>query len=150
MATAKRSTPNSVAAGSTADTQGAADASTTPTEGTPAAQDASTAPVAQTAGTAALDTPQTRQASSGDGPISSDLGEPSDSGDLGGVPAVAGDPPVPGREAFGMRTYIVGSVPIRHNGRVYGVGYDIELWGAEAQRLAGLVIPIPEGATHVD
>ncbi|GKT22532.1 hypothetical protein [Acidovorax sp. SUPP3334] len=139
-----------MAAGSTADTQGAADASTTPTEGAPAAQDASTAPVAQAAGTAALETPQNGQASAGDGPIGRDLGESSDSGDLGGAPAVAGDPPVPGREAFGMRTYIVGSVPIRHNGRVYGVGYDIELWGAEAQRLAGLVIPIPEGATHVD
>lgn len=37
------------------------------------------------------------------------------------------------------RQYLVGTVPIRHNGRVYGIGYDIELTDTEAQRLAGLV-----------
>lgn len=37
------------------------------------------------------------------------------------------------------RQYVVGTVPIRHNGRVYGIGHDIELTDGEAQRLAGLV-----------
>ncbi|CAM3350314.1 hypothetical protein [Paracidovorax anthurii] len=49
------------------------------------------------------------------------------------------------------RTYLVSAVPIRHDGRSYDVGYDIELTDAQAQRLGGLVIPIPEGATtHAD
>lgn len=41
------------------------------------------------------------------------------------------------------RTYLVGTVPIRHNGVFYGVGSDIVLTDAEAARLDGLVVPIP-------
>lgn len=42
------------------------------------------------------------------------------------------------------RPYLVGSVPIRHDGDFYGVGYEIDLTDREADRLAGLVTPIPE------
>ena len=35
-------------------------------------------------------------------------------------------------------------VPIRHDGEVYGVGYEIHLTDREATRLAGLVTPIPQ------
>lgn len=43
-----------------------------------------------------------------------------------------------------VKTYVVGVVPIRHNGRVYGVGFDIRLTDVEATRLSGLVTPIPQ------
>lgn len=36
-------------------------------------------------------------------------------------------------------SYVVGSVPIRHDGKAYGVGFEIELTDAQAQRLGGLV-----------
>lgn len=42
------------------------------------------------------------------------------------------------------RWYVVGSVPIRHSGVFYGIGYDIELTASEAERLGGLVAPLPE------
>ena len=42
------------------------------------------------------------------------------------------------------RGYVVGSVPIRHSGKFYGIGYDIELTASEAERLGGLVAPLPE------
>lgn len=42
------------------------------------------------------------------------------------------------------RSYLVGSVPINHDGRLYGVGYKIQLTESEADRLSGLVIPFPE------
>lgn len=45
--------------------------------------------------------------------------------------------------ASARRTYLVGTVPIRHNGAFYGVGSDIALTDAEAARLDGLVVPIP-------
>ena len=40
---------------------------------------------------------------------------------------------------------MVGTVPIRHNGEFYGVGFDIELTTTEAERLDGMVVPLPEG-----
>lgn len=43
------------------------------------------------------------------------------------------------------RPYVVGTVPIRHNGEVYGVGFEIELTTTEADRLDGMVVPLPEG-----
>lgn len=43
------------------------------------------------------------------------------------------------------RPYVVGTVPIRHNGEFYGVGFDIELTTTEAERLDGMVVPLPEG-----
>ena len=42
------------------------------------------------------------------------------------------------------RSYLVGTVPINHDGRLYGVGYEIQLTESEAYRLSGLVIPFPE------
>ena len=42
------------------------------------------------------------------------------------------------------REYVVGTVPIRHDGRLYGVGYGIELTDAQAQRLSALVVLVPE------
>lgn len=42
------------------------------------------------------------------------------------------------------RAYLVGSVPIRHDDRVYGVGHEITLTLAQATRLGGLVVSIPE------
>lgn len=42
------------------------------------------------------------------------------------------------------REYVVGTVPILHDGRFYGVGYDIELTDAQAQRLSALVVLVPE------
>lgn len=42
-----------------------------------------------------------------------------------------------------LRRYLVGSVPIRHDDKVYGVGYDIDLTAAQAERLGHLVTPIP-------
>ena len=39
---------------------------------------------------------------------------------------------------------MVGSVPIRHDGKFYGIGYDIELTSAEANRLGRLVALVPE------
>lgn len=42
------------------------------------------------------------------------------------------------------RWYVVGSVPIRHSGKFYGIGDDIELTASEAERLGGLVAPLPE------
>lgn len=47
-------------------------------------------------------------------------------------------------DVHAKRTYLVGAVPVRHNGRVYGVGYAIELTDAEAERLSGLLTPINE------
>ncbi|MDC2861670.1 hypothetical protein [Delftia sp. DT-2] len=38
-----------------------------------------------------------------------------------------------------MRAYIVGSVPIRHNGEYFGLGERIELTESDAFRLGGLV-----------
>lgn len=38
-------------------------------------------------------------------------------------------------------THIVLSVPVRHNGEMYGVGADIELTDADAERLGSLVAP---------
>ena len=43
------------------------------------------------------------------------------------------------------RPYVVGTVPIRHNGEFYGVGFDIELTTTEAERLDCMVVPLPEG-----
>lgn len=57
--------------------------------------------------------------------------------DAGGV-AAATDTPEP------TRAYAVGTVPVRHDGRVYDVGHEIELTDAQAARLAGLLTPIPE------
>ncbi|RKR66297.1 hypothetical protein C8C94_0753 [Acidovorax sp. 94] len=40
-------------------------------------------------------------------------------------------------------SYGVGSVPIRHNGTFYGVGYEVQLTQAQADRLGNLVTLIP-------
>lgn len=40
------------------------------------------------------------------------------------------------------RPYVVGSVPIRHDGVLYHVGYEIELTEKEAERLRGFVVPM--------
>lgn len=60
------------------------------------------------------------------------------------APTAAPAAPVRPAPAAEKRCYGVGSVPIRHNGKFYGVGYDIELTSAEANRLGGLVVPLPE------
>ena len=59
----------------------------------------------------------------------------------------AADPATPQAEKAdpkAKRRYAVGMVPIRHDGDVYGVGYEIQLTDREAERLAGLLVPIPE------
>ena len=56
-------------------------------------------------------------------------------------PAAAIARPAPAAE---KRCYVVGSVPIRHDGKFYGIGYDIELTSAEANRLGRLVALLPE------
>lgn len=55
-----------------------------------------------------------------------------------GAPAAQ---PAPAPDA--TRAYLVGSVPIRHDDRVYGVGHEITLTLAQATRLGGLVVAIP-------
>ena len=60
------------------------------------------------------------------------------------APTAAPAAPVRPAPAAEKRCYVVGSVPIRHDGKFYGVGYDIELTSAEANRLGGLVVPLPE------
>ena len=57
--------------------------------------------------------------------------------DPAGPQAVSADP-----EA--KRRYVVGMVPIRHDGKAYGVGHEIQLTDRDADRLAGLLVPIPE------
>lgn len=48
-------------------------------------------------------------------------------------------------------THIVLSVPVRHNGEMYGVGADIELTDADAERLGSLVAPkAPKAAAEGD
>ena len=42
-----------------------------------------------------------------------------------------------------MRVYIVGSVPIRHDGEYFGLGERIELAESDASRLGGLVTLAP-------
>lgn len=76
------------------------------------------------------------------------------SGEAAAAPAVSPAPARPAEEpaaaiarpapAAAKRCYVVGSVPIRHDGKFYGVGYDIELTSAEANRLGGLVALLPE------
>lgn len=53
-------------------------------------------------------------------------------------------PPAPTPATDGANDYVVGSVPIRHDGRFYGVGADIQLTDGQAERLGGLVAPAPE------
>ncbi len=52
-------------------------------------------------------------------------------------------PPTP-PDPKATRSYGVGSVPIRHNGAFYGVGYEVQLTNAQADRLGNLVTLIPE------
>lgn len=52
--------------------------------------------------------------------------------------------PAPTTAADGANDYVVGSVPIRHDGRFYDVGADIQLTDGQAERLGGLVAPAPE------
>ena len=60
------------------------------------------------------------------------------------APTAAPAAPVRPAPAAEKRCYVVGSVPIRHDGKFYGIGYDIELTSAEANRLGRLVVPLPE------
>lgn len=43
------------------------------------------------------------------------------------------------------RPYVVGTVPIRHDGEYYDIGYEIELTDKEADRLRGFVVPVAYG-----
>lgn len=54
-------------------------------------------------------------------------------------------PLITGLDPDAERAYLVGSVPIRHNGELYGVGYEIRLTDREAGRLSGLLTPIERG-----
>lgn len=60
------------------------------------------------------------------------------------APTAAPAAPVRPAPAAEKRCYVVGSVPIRHDGKFYGIGYDIELTSAEANRLGRLVALVPE------
>lgn len=62
--------------------------------------------------------------------------------DLASVDAITQATPINNAEQA-PGTYQVGSVPIRHNGKFYGVGAAIALTDGEARSLDGLVIPAP-------
>ena len=50
--------------------------------------------------------------------------------------------PAPGAAPEATQPYIVRSVPIRHQGKVYQTGFEIDLTEAQALRLGALVTPV--------
>lgn len=86
--------------------------------------------------------PQAQQAT--DAPSSEGMPVPAGALPTDAAEAVPSAPADRQALAEAKRWYLVGSVPIRHSGKFYGVGYDIELTASEAERLGGLVAPLPE------
>ena len=60
------------------------------------------------------------------------------------APAPATKAPGKAPDPEAKRAWLVGTVPILHDGQLYGVGYSIELTNAQAASLDGLLTPIPE------
>lgn len=55
------------------------------------------------------------------------------------------DPKTPAADkpAKATKPYTVLSVPVRHNGELFAVGATVPLTDKEAERLGGLVAPVP-------
>lgn len=98
------------------------------TKTTPAKATRAAAPATATAEDAATATREA-QAESADSAASGQTAAP--------PPPLLADPDT-------ARPYLVGAVPIRHNGQSYGVGREIWLTDREADRLCGLLSPISE------
>lgn len=102
------------------------------------------APVRAPVKSAPADAPQTPTAAA-EGQAPQREPDPAPAAMAPAAPAAPTPPVAPARrsQARASGLYIVGSVPIRHDGKAYGVGHDIELTAAQAERLGDLVAPLP-------